>query len=41
MEENLCQLYISEKSFPITSIYRELKNLNSPKINDLVKRQLN
>jgi hypothetical protein len=35
-KKNLCQLYISKGL--IMSIYRELKNPNSPKINDLMKK---
>jgi hypothetical protein len=36
MGENLCQLYIWDRIN--TRIYRELKKLNSPKINDPVKK---
>jgi hypothetical protein len=39
MEENLC-MYISEKGL-ITRMYRELKKLNSPNINDPMKNQAN
>jgi hypothetical protein len=33
--ENICQLYIKGL---ITRIYRELKKLNSPKINESIKK---
>jgi hypothetical protein len=33
--ENICQLYIKGT---ITGIYRELKKLNSPKINEPIKK---
>jgi ribonucleotide reductase beta subunit family protein with ferritin-like domain len=33
--ENICQLYIKEL---IARIYRELKKLNSPKINEPIKK---
>jgi hypothetical protein len=32
--ENICQLYIKQR----TDIYRELKKLNSPKINEPIKK---
>jgi hypothetical protein len=34
--ENICQLYIRQRT--ITRIYRKLKKLNSPKINELIKK---
>jgi hypothetical protein len=40
MGENLCQLYIADKEL-ITRIYRELKKLNSPQINDPMKKWAN
>jgi hypothetical protein len=36
MGENLCQLYIRQGM--LTRIYRELKKLSSPKINDPMKK---
>jgi hypothetical protein len=35
VEENICQLYIKGL---ITRTYRELKKLNSPKINEPIKK---
>jgi hypothetical protein len=35
--ENICQLYTSDKGL-ITRIYRELKKLNSPKINESINK---
>jgi hypothetical protein len=39
MGENLCQLYMRQGL--ITRIYRELKKLNSQKINDSIKKWAN
>jgi hypothetical protein len=36
MRENLCQLY--NRQGLVIRIYRDLKNLNSPQINDLIKK---
>jgi hypothetical protein len=36
VRENICQLYIRQRT--LTRIYRELKKLNSPKINDPIKK---
>jgi flagellar hook-associated protein FlgK len=37
VRENICQLYIKGL---ITRIYRELKKLNSPKINEQIKKSV-
>jgi hypothetical protein len=34
--ENICQLYFRQRT--ITRIYREFKELNSPKINEPIKK---
>jgi hypothetical protein len=34
--ENICQMYIRQRL--ITRIYRELKKVNSPKINEPIKK---
>jgi hypothetical protein len=36
--KNICQLYIRQRTFLIARTYRELKKLNSPKINDPIKK---
>jgi hypothetical protein len=36
MGENICQLYVRQRT--VTRIYRKLKTLNSPKINEPIKK---
>jgi single-stranded DNA-specific DHH superfamily exonuclease len=36
--ENICQLYIRQGTDNLTKMYRKLKKLNSPKINETIKK---